>query len=152
MNLQETTRCKEHRRVDESWRYSGLADIQATLSAGIRPSTDINQETTSHNHDLGVASRCFPEYTVRYNPSRTLSVIFWTDNALVSVIYVDRNARSYLLREKYVPRLTSLVTQARRFIRRASTFHLTCCISKDNRIEIKDHLNTFLINFVSYTM
>jgi len=107
MNLQETTRCKEHRRADESRRYSGLADIQATLSAGIWPSKDINQETTSHNHDLDVAPRCFPEYTVRYNPSRTMSVIFWTNNALISVIYVGRNARSYLLREKYISWLTS---------------------------------------------
>jgi len=74
--------CEKQRGVkstNESWRYSGLSNIQTILSMGIRLSTDINQRTALHNHDLEVASRCFPEYTMRYNPSRTVSVIYISD-------------------------------------------------------------------------
>lgn len=96
MNFRETTRCKEHRRSDKSWRYSGPRDIQVTLSAGIWPSTDINRETA---HDLDITSRCFPESTIRYNSSlKLLSVTFWTDNTFVYITLVEMRDSTSLVK------------------------------------------------------
>lgn len=89
VNLRETTRCKERRlsvrRILTIFR-PGHDDLKCgyTTEYGHKP-----RNCLAKSRDPDIAWRHFPGYTTRYNPSRTLSVIFRAGNALLHVMLVE---------------------------------------------------------------